>query len=311
MKVKEYLLILCLLTSLLCTQKTFSIENKILFKINNKIITSLDVYNEQKYLSIFNENFKNLPNKQSEEIAANSLIKEKIKEIELNNYIKNESKESEANLDNIIEGLYQNIGIENINDFKNFLIKNQLSYNFIREKIEIEKNWNELIYVKYSDQIKINDQELKEKIKSKKNNIKSYLLSEIFFSVQNTNEYNNKLIQIENDIKNIGFENSAIKHSLAQTSAMGGKIGWINENSLNKNVLDLIQDLNKGEHTKPISIPGGTLIIKINDVKKAEVEIDFENEFLEAKKKFSNQQLNQFSKIHFDKVKKNIIINEL
>ena len=58
-------------------------ENKILFKINNEIITSLDLVEEINYLSVLNDEFKKTEKTQAFEISKNSLIREKIKEIEL------------------------------------------------------------------------------------------------------------------------------------------------------------------------------------------------------------------------------------
>ena len=62
-----------------------SIENKILFKINNEIITTLDIFNESKYLKSLNVEVKNLDDNQIFEIAKRSLIRNKIKKIEIIN----------------------------------------------------------------------------------------------------------------------------------------------------------------------------------------------------------------------------------
>ena len=67
---------------------TYALENKILFKINNKIVTSVDIYNEVVYLEIINPNIKKLNKKKIFEIEKNSLFKDKIKEIEILKKIK-------------------------------------------------------------------------------------------------------------------------------------------------------------------------------------------------------------------------------
>ena len=56
----------------------------ILYKINNTIITSIDIENEIKYLIALNNKLIDLDDKKIKEIAENQLIREKIKENEKN-----------------------------------------------------------------------------------------------------------------------------------------------------------------------------------------------------------------------------------
>ena len=63
--------------------------------------------------------------------------------------------------------------------------------------------------------------------------------------------------------------------------------------------------------TKPIVLPAGFLILKINDVKNTKVEIDVEKELIKLKNYEKNNQLNQYSKIYYNKIKKNLEISEL
>ena len=72
-----------LIYSLLIAFNSYSLENKILFKINNEIITTLDIFTEIKYLETINDEFRKLKKNQAFEVAKKSLIREKIKEIEL------------------------------------------------------------------------------------------------------------------------------------------------------------------------------------------------------------------------------------
>ena len=139
---------------------------------------------------------------------------------------------------------------------------------------------------------------------------KSYLLSEIFFNEQNTKELTDKYNLIEKNIIEIGFENSANKYSQSDSARNGGNIGWVKESQLSKVIRDKITNLNAGEHSKIITLPGGFLIIKVNDIKEEKVEKNFEEEF----KKFviyeKNRQLNQFSIIYFNRVKQNSDLSE-
>ena len=80
---------------------------------------------------------------------------------------------------------------------------------------------------------------------------------------------------------------------------------------MNKNILNKIEKIKVGEITKPITIPGGFLILKKIDVKYLKEKIDIEKEMEKIVKSKTNQQLNQYSLIFYNKIKKDIKINEL
>ena len=131
----------------------------------------------------------------------------------------------------------------------------------------------------FSKKVKIDEKELEEKIKKNINNeVKSYLMSEIFFEIKIEETVENKYEKIIKSIKEIGFENTALKYSISKTSKVGGRLDWINENSLNKKIKNLLNKKQINEFTKPITVPGGYLILKINDIKitRSEKNIDTE-----------------------------------
>jgi len=136
-------------------------------------------------------------------------------------------------------------------------------------------------------------------------------LSEISFEVSNLKELDKKFQEIKKEINNNGFDFAALKYSTSPTSNLGGKLDWINENSLNKNIRAEIKDLEINNFTKPINVPGGFLILQINDIKKSKIEINIEKEFKKLENYEKNKQLNQYSKIYFNKVKKDLEISEL
>ena len=148
-------------------------------------------------------------------------------------------------------------------------------------------------------------------LKNKEKISKLYLMSEILFEVKNFNQIDEQYLKIKNAIDKEGFSNAALTFSKSNTSNLGGKLDWINENSLNKNILDKISNLEINEISDPIILPSGFLILKLNDVKKIKKEKDVEKEIKKIIFLKKNEQLNQFSKMYFNKVKKNIQINEL
>ena len=192
--------------------QTFSYENKILFKVNQEIITSIDIENEYRYLIALNKNMRNLSKNQIFEISKKSILREKIKKIEISNNFK-DPKVPDEYLDFLIKNIYQNIGLKNKNEFNDFLKINDINYQYVKKKIEIEALWNELIMLKFKSKIKINEDELRKNILSREKNVtRSYLLSEILFEITNSNELTNEYLKIKNTIDEKGFDNAALSH---------------------------------------------------------------------------------------------------
>ena len=287
-----------------------SLENKILVKIENQIITSLDIINEYKYLVSLNPSLKNIDKERIVKFSKKSIIQEKIKKIEIEKNFDN-PKIPEKYLEQILKNIYSKIGLNSINDFEKYLTSNDINFEDVKTKLETEALWNELIIIKFSSQVKINEKSLREKINKNSKFLKSYLMSEISFEALNLKDLNDKFIEISYAINNEGFDFAALKYSTSPTSNLGGKMDWINENSLNKTIKAAIFDLKINDFTKPITVPGGFLILQINDIKKDEVQIDVEKELKRLINYEKNNQLNQYSQVYFNKIKKNLQIDEL
>ena len=289
----------------------FSTENKILLKIDNEIITSVDVLNEINFITTVNKNTDKISKEELYKISLNSLIKEKIKKIEiLRNYKSIEIEQTF--MKELIASSYQKLGFKDLGSFKIHLDNNSISFENFKNKIAIDSLWNEIIFFKFQKKIKIDKDNLRKQIIEKKDKeIKSYLLSEIVFNVDEKLNLESKYNQIKEDILEKGFDNAALLHSISNTSNSGGELGWIEENSLNSKLQKTILKLNIGEITEPIIIQGGFLILKLNNTKKIKNKVDVEVELKKLIAKETNQQLNQFSNIYFNKVKKEIKINEI
>ena len=100
-------------------------------------------------------------------------------------------------------------------------------------------------------------------------------------------------------------------HSISSSVNTGGNLGWISEKSMNSKIKKEIIKIDIGEYTNPIVIPGGFLILKLNDIKETEQKLDINKKLKELIRQTTNQQLNELSNIYFEKVKKNMIINEI
>ena len=302
-------IIFCLLFFFI--SKALSLENKILFKINNDIITSIDVEEEYRYLIALNNNLKKLSQNEIIEISKKSIVKEKIKIIEINKNFKDPKIPDEI-LQQILKNFYTRLNINNLDDFKKYLTFNNVKYQDVKKKIEIETLWNELIKAKFSSKIQINENEIRKNIiKNQKKFSKSYLLSEIFFEISNSSQLNNTYEEIKKIIQAKGFENAAASLSISNTANQGGKIGWIDEDSLNENLKKILSELKVNEITEPLTMPGGFMILKVDEIKRKEKKQNIENELKRIINFKKNDQLSQFSKIYFNKVKKNIKIHEI
>jgi len=304
--VKKYLLILFLFF-------TFSgvkaIESKIIHNIGNEIITNIDIKKEFKYLIALNNSLKELDKEKILNISNKSIIREKIKKIEILKNFK-EIKINDDYFKILLKKVYSPLGLKSINEFEIYLKDYDLKMSDIKKKITIDALWNELIIQKYSTKITINEHKIrKEILKNSKIQSKEYQLSEIIFEVKDKKKIQKKYNEVIKSINEIGFKNSAATYSFSESAKIGGDIGWINENSLNDNIKENINNLQIGEITKPIILSNGILVLKLINTKNSETIIDIENEFKKAINYERNRQLNQYSKIYFNKIKKNLNFN--
>ena len=288
-----------------------SFENKILIKVDNEIITSIDTLNEGNYLKAMNKNLQDLSMNELWKISLNSITREKIKKIELLNNVEKIELDDE-NFNQIVSSIFKRYGHQNIEDFKKYLYSFDVDFEFFKEKVFIETLWNELIYSKFNSQVIIDKEKLKNKIKNdNKKTIKTFHLSEIVFETSDSISVNEKYDLIKKEISEKNFENAALIYSISNSSNQGGNLGWVKEDLISKKLRDEIIKLNIGELSKPIIIPGGVLILKVKDMKEVKNEINLTEKLNELIRYSTNEQLNQFSNIYFNKVKKNIKINEL
>ena len=309
--IKEKIFTYLIYIFLIFNQAYAGIENKILVKIENEIISTIDVNNESKYLITLNKNIQNLNQQEIFELSKKSIIREKIKEIEIHKNFKNPKIPDEF-LEQILKNVYQTLEINDLNSFKEYLKTNNIDYEYVKDKIQTEALWNELIMKMYSSKIKINVNEIKQSIIKNSNKLsKSYLLSEISFEISNTKELDSYFEEIRELINDKGFSNTALTYSTSSTSSIGGQLDWIEEDSLNENLKSILSKMKKNEFTNPIIVPGGFLILKIDDIKKIKKNKNIEQELKKIVNFKRNIQLNQFSKMYFNKVKKDIQINEL
>ena len=304
--------ILFLFLLLIISFKSSTAENfYIVYKVNNEIITNSDIEKEYRYLVSLNNQLKNLEKQKIIELSKESALREKIKKIELIKYF--DLKTINIDIDNYLENFYRNLNIKNKKEFEEYLQSNKISLNYVQKKIEIEILWNQLIYDRYIGQINIDTNQLKEKVKklisTKKQ--KKYSLSEILFDIENNSNFEKKLENINQSISEIGFKNTANIYSISDSSKFGGKIGWIEEQKLSTKILEQLKALEVGQYTSPLQVGSSFLILKIEEIKYENAIINEDEELNKMIQFETSKQLDQFSKIFYEKIKINSFINEL
>tara|TARA_Y100001970_G_C14180003_1_gene829278 strand:- start:567 stop:1490 length:924 start_codon:yes stop_codon:yes gene_type:complete len=290
------------------TIEGLSQENKILFKLNNEIVTSIDLLNEINYLKSINNEYANASDDITYNVAKNSIIREKIKEIEILNYV-NEINIDEKILNNVLMSNFGYLDIKSISEFNEYFLNRNINPSIIKKKLSIEILWNQIIFQKYNNQIKIDTNEIKKNLLNKKQ--REFLLKEILFELNDGEKLNQKYNLIKKTISERNFSQAALLYSVSDTSKNEGKIGWIKETTINKKILNKLNNVKIGDYSEPILVPGGFLILKIEDQREIKKNINLEVELNKVIDDKKNQQLNQFSNIYFNKVKKDIFINEL
>ena len=282
----------------------------IVVSIDQKIITNYDIQNEANYLQILNPDLKQLDKENILKLSKESLVREIIKKNEV-------EKVFDFSLENpfvneYLKNLYTKLNFTNENEFNDYIVNfSDYSLNDIKQKLKIEIAWNELIYLKYKNQINIDKEKLKIKINQLSDKtIKEYKLSEIVFMKRKNENLQDLISLIKSNIKEIGFNNTANIYSISESAKFGGNIGWIDENNLTDKLVESLEKISIGQNTDVIQLGNNFIIIKIDEIKETNSPID-KNKELEKMIKFeTNKQLNQFSRIFFDKSKINYNINE-
>ena len=215
----------------------------------------------------------------------------------------------EKYLNLLLDEFTKRLDLKSRNELKSFVTSKGIKMETVEKKIKKEILWNQLIVSKFSKDLKINKDKIRTDIL--KNNLqKEYLLSEIIFDLNNSEKLEDKFDIIKKEISKNGFENAALIHSISNTSNNGGKLGWIKANSLNKKIKNEITNIGNTSYTNPIVIPGGFLILKIEEERETNIVNNIEKEIELISKEIANKQLNQFANIYFNKIKKEIEINE-
>tara|TARA_B100000214_G_C23961250_1_gene625393 strand:- start:17 stop:943 length:927 start_codon:yes stop_codon:yes gene_type:complete len=303
--IKKFLLFIFILFIFTKNNVTAQISSEIILKINDEIITNIDLENEKKYLLFLNPNLVNLSSSQINKISKDSLTNRKIKEIELSKYFNlKQDKLGEA----YIKNFTKNSNYKNINNLKNELIKFNLNYNHFENNLLIDNVWREFIFNKYKSTIQIDIEKLRKQIEKKDFAVEELNLSEILFKNETNESFDILKNKIYNEIQKSGFEATASIFSISETKNFGGKLGWIKSNQISEKIYSEIKKTS--EITDPIFTGNGYLILKINERRTINQEVNIKEELNKLVNLETEKELNKLGYIYFNKIKKRIFINE-
>ena len=281
----------------------------IIAKVNQEIITNIDLDFEKRYLVSLNPNLKKLDQNRIKEYAKDSLINEKIKKIEIEKIFK--IVPNETLLSKVIADIYSSIGISSLSEFESYLSQNKIDIKRVKEKISIEIAWNDLIVKIFANEIEIDQNFLIQEIeKIGEEKIDKLLISEIIFTINEKKELKPKYEEIKKSINEIGFEETARIYSLSDSKKSGGNLGWIYKNQLSKSVRESLSEIQIGGFTEPIVTSGGFLILKLNDLKTEDVKIDKDAQLKKMIEFERERQFTRFSTLYYRRVFNNTEINE-
>lgn len=282
-----------------------AIENRIIAKVNNDIITSYDL--KQTILTtlvLANQQIDQKIVDQSKPAALKALINSVLKKRELKKY---NITLSEIEINNQLK----DISGGNIIRFKNKFKNNNLDFSLYKDKLRTELMWRKLIFNIYKEKVKINEKDIQNELSKTMNNknIEEYRISEISVSFNTENEKTNMINKIKEQINKFGFEETALKFSESTSAVEKGDLGWVNINSLTKKISEIILKLRVNEVSEPIFLANSILFLKLNDKKISNIlenETDkLKNKIISSKK---NELFNLYSSSHLSKIRNNSII---
>ena len=303
---KIIILIFFFLQNILCFNNLASKENKIIVKVEDKIISSYDVKNKINTLLVLSDmpiSQKNIDDVKNS--ALKSLIDIKLKMTEIEKYqVKGDEEAIRRQLINISSG--------NVDTFKQKFIQNGLDYKIFIEELETEMAWQKLIFSLYNKKVSVDENALEFELKETINNkltIQEFRISEIDITFEDLEDKNKKIELIKNSIQREGFEETAIKHSTSSSSIKEGDLGWISIKAFSKEIYDILKNMKVGEVSKPIIKTNNVIFLKLTDkrnIKNSNLSESKLKEKLILKKK--EELYNLYSMSHLSKVRNTSLI---
>ena len=277
------------------------IENKIILKVQDQIISTFDVKNKiMSSLIVSNQliNQENIDRIKNQSLDA--IINSNLKKAELSKY---SYEVNIVQLDNYLNSISSN----DVEGLKKKFIINNLDFEIFLEDVKTELKWQILIYNKFNNKIKIDEKSINDemqRILSQQNDVVEYKISEIEILSVSDEADKNKILEIKKQIKEIGFESTAITYSISTSASNKGDLGWINSKSLSENFFKKINKMQVNDVSEPILSQDSLILLKLvkkRKSKKSDInKIELKKKIIDLKK---NDLFNLYSKSYLSKIK--------
>lgn len=241
-------------------------EIKIIAKVNNQVITNIDLnerYKLSKFLSKIDITSK-LQKKIIRDKLLQQIIEEKLQIIDINQQHLDQDNNLDQNIDQII---INNHG--NLINFQETMQKENISYDSYREQIKNKILFNKLVEKNISSKIQVTNSDINEvlEINDIKNTIESFKILEIYIEKSDDSWKIAQTLFVElqggKDFRKLSREFSDLHDYISSE-----EVGWIKEGELNVKLYQSIINLSKGEISKPTELNGSYYIFKIIDKKE-------------------------------------------
>ena len=287
-----------------------NIENKIILKVENKIVTNFELKNKILSSLIINKqeiNQENINNLKKQSLDALVLLKLKNNEL-----IKYDLNQDMTKTNARVNDYLNKVSTNNINNLKKVFKNNGIDYELFIEEVRTEIRWQNLIYQIYSKKIQINENTIEQEVDNivkYDSDVVDFNLSEIEIFLNNDESDNQRIIEIKKNINEIGFEESALRFSSSNSSVDKGDLGWLNSKALSKQIYNIISGLKIGDVSEPIRRSDSVIFLmlknkrvsKSNQVNKTELK----QKLINQKK---NELFNLYSQSHLSKLKNTSLI---
>ena len=262
-------------------------KNKIVLKIENKIITDFEVTNQILSTLLLTQQDVTQKNVNSQkERSLQLLIQHKLKKIELSNH---DIKSDKNQINNYLSSISSNSPTELEKIFKN----NNVDYQLFLEEIETQLKWQQLIYQIYATKIEIDENVIDQEVNNIVNNkskIEEFKISEIELILKNDGTDESRVSNLLKEIEENSFEKAAVRFSMSDSSKNNGDLGWVNGKSLSKIIYNIINVMEIGQISEPIRRQNTILLLKLSD-KKTSSSSSINRD--ELKKKIINLKKNE------------------
>jgi peptidyl-prolyl cis-trans isomerase SurA len=283
-----------------------AVENKIILKVENLIVTSFELKNKIKTDLILRKmeiNQKNI--NEIKQRSLRSLLNLKIKESELKKF---NIKTLEGDV------IKQIISITSVDlpEVKRIFISNNIDYELFFNEVKTELTWQKYVFALYGDKLKVNENEVDAELKNlidEQANVIEYKISEIELLFEDQVKAKEKILFIKKKIEEIGFENTAMQFSLSSSASKKGDLGWINEEALSNQFKKVINSMKPGDVSKPIISVESIIILKLDEKKISKIN---DSDIKRLKSNILNKKTNEifelYSRSLLSKVKNNSLI---